>query len=104
VYEAVDEQPEPPGGIGAFTKYLAEHIRYPEQAKEAGVQGKVYVSMVVGKDGRLSNVQVKKDNLGYGCGEEAVRVIKSMPPWKPGKMNGNAVTVKYTIPVTFVLR
>lgn len=103
IYEAVDENPEPPGGYAAFNKYMSDNIVYPDSAKKAGVQGRIFVSMVVTKDGSLTNVTVKKDNLGYGCAEEAVRVIKAMPKWKPGKMNGKPVDVKFVMPVTFKL-
>jgi periplasmic protein TonB len=103
IYEAVDEAPEPPGGLEAFKKYLAEHIIYPPAANDAGVQGTVYIRMTVSKSGQLSDVRVEKDPVGYGCGAEAVRVIKGMPPWKPGKMGGTPVKVTYVIPVKFVL-
>jgi|SRR6185437_2361084 len=104
IYNTYDERPEFPGGDGAFIKYLETHIRYPQQAVDAGAQGTVYISMVVSKDGTLSDIQVIKDNVHYGCGDEAIRVIKGMPPWKPGKMNGVAVKVRYQLPVRFTLR
>jgi len=98
-----DETPIPPGGEAGYYKYLAEHIHMPEEAIDAGVQGTVYISIVVGKDGTLSDVKVKKDPVGHGCAEEAIRVIKDMPKWTPGKMNGMPVSVRYSIPVKFVL-
>jgi periplasmic protein TonB len=104
IYEAVDEAPEFPGGYEAFKKYVASHINYPESAKEAGVQGTVYIRMTVSKTGAISEAVVVRDPVGYGCGAEAAKVIRSMPPWKPGKMGGNPVSVHYTVPVTFVLK
>jgi len=103
IYEAVDEQPEPPGGQEGYNKFLSEHIKFPAQAIDAGVQGTVYISLTVGKDGQVTDVKVKKDPVGYGCGDEAVRVISSMPPWKPGRMNHQAVSVRFVIPVKFVV-
>jgi len=104
VYTTYDEPPVPPGGNEGYLKYLQDHIRYPQQAIDADASGTVYVSLTVAKDGTLSDVYILKDNVHYGCGEEAVRVIKGMPPWKPGKMNGMVVKVKYQIPVKFSLR
>jgi protein TonB len=98
-----DENPEPPGGAAGYAKYLAEHIKYPARAIDAGVQGTVYISLVVDKTGNVSDVKIKSDRVGYGCGEEAVNVISKMPPWKPGKMGGKPVKVRYTIPVKFLL-
>ncbi len=103
IYTTYDEPPVPPGGADGYKKFLEEHIHFPQQAVDAGASGTVYVSIVVSKDGTLSDVHVEKDNVHYGCGDEAVRVIKTMPPWKPGKMNGVAVKVRYVIPVKFTL-
>ena len=103
IYTTYDEPPVPPGGADGYKKFLEEHIHFPQQAVDAGASGTVYVSIVVSKDGSLSDVHVEKDNVHYGCGDEAVRVIKTMPPWKPGKMNGVAVKVRYVIPVKFTL-
>jgi len=103
IYTTYDEPPVPPGGNEGYLKYLQEHIHFPQQAVDAGASGTVYISLVISKDGSLSDVHVEKDNVHYGCGDEAVRVIKTMPPWKPGKMNGVAVKVRYVIPVKFTL-
>jgi TonB family protein len=100
----VSELPEPPGGYAGYQKYLEQNIRYPEAAKKYGVQGKVYISLVIHKDGSVSDVCIKKDNVGSGCGEEAIRVIQLMPKWKPAKTNGVSINYKYVIPVTFVLK
>ena len=83
-------------------KYLRDHINYPPMAVENEIQGKVIVDFVVGKDGTIRDIKVAK-KLGFGCDEEAVRVIKSMPAWNPGKQNGRAVNVSYKVPVKFTL-
>jgi len=103
VYAYVDEKPEPEGGMTALYKFLADKIIYPKKAKDKGVQGIVYVSFIVEKDGKLSDVKIMRDMGGFGLGEEAVRVIKLMPPWKPAKINGKAVRATYNVPVKFVL-
>jgi len=102
-FKAIDELPEPPGGTEAFYKYLSKHIKMPKKAINAYVQGTVYISMVVSKDGSITDVTVKQDTVGYGCAEEAVRVIKSMPKWRPGIHDGIPVSVRYTVPVEFKL-
>lgn len=95
------EMPDIEGGVLA---YLSRHIRYPEDARESNVQGTVFVSFVVEKDGSISNVDVlNKQKVGYGCEEEAIRVIKS-GKWKPGKNNGQAVRVQLTLPVKYQLK
>ena len=104
IYTTYDDPPVPPGGAEGYKKYLEAHIRFPQQANDANASGTVYISITVSKDGTLSDVHVEKDNVHYGCGDEAVRVIKGMPPWKPGKMNGVAVKVRYVIPVKFSLQ
>jgi periplasmic protein TonB len=103
IFESVDEVPEFPGGYEAYIKYLQSKINYPAQAIDAGAQGTVYISMLVDVNGNISDVKIKKDPVHYGCGEEAIKAIKASPPWKPGKINGKAVKVRYTIPVKFVL-
>ncbi len=102
VFLIVEEQPEPNGGMQAFYDYLGKKIRYPEQARRMGVEGRVFVEFVVGKDGNLTDVKVVK-GIGAGCDEEAVRVVKQVPPWKPGKQRGRPVKVKMTVPVYFRL-
>jgi periplasmic protein TonB len=91
-----------PAFDGDVTKYLANNIRYPEMARESGTKGKVVIRFVVNEDGSVSNLTVLK-SIGSGCEEEAMRVIKSMPKWKPGKQNGKAVKVYFTLPINFVL-
>jgi protein TonB len=98
----VEQMPEFPGGQEGLVNYLVENLNYPEKAKAEKITGKVYVSFVVEKDGSISNVKVLRD-IGYGCGEEAVRVVKAMPRWKPGMQRGKNVRVQYTLPLNFQL-
>jgi protein TonB len=99
---SVEVLPEPYGGATAWQKFLQKNIHYPPQASEAGVQGKVFLSFIVEMDGRLSNITVER-GIGSGLSEEAVRVLKLAPAWKPGIQNGHKVRVKYTIPINFVI-
>lgn len=100
VFDKVDEAPQFPGGFSGLMLYLSNNIRYPEDAKEAGAQGRVVVSFIVEKDGSISNAKVTKPT--YSCfDDEALRVVSAMPKWMPGKQNGEAVRVKYSLPVTF---
>jgi protein TonB len=85
---------------GDMNKYLSENIQYPEMARDANVSGRVVIRFVVNEDGSISNAKVVK-GIGSGCEEEAIRVINSMPRWKPGKSNGKAVKVYFTLPVKF---
>ncbi|MDY5969050.1 MAG: energy transducer TonB [Bacteroidales bacterium] len=103
IFTVVEEQPEFPGGAAALYTYLKENIQYPEAARNANLTGKVYVSFVVEKDGSISKAVVMRD-IGGGCGAEAVRVVKSMPKWKPGKQRGKAVRSSFMLPVNFSLR
>jgi len=102
IFVFVEDQPGYPGGDKARIKYLQENIKYPEMAKESGTQGTVYITFVVEKDGRITSVKVLR-GIGGGCDEEAVRVIKRMPNWKPGKQRGRSVRVQFNMPVRFVL-
>ena len=92
-----------PSGEDAFYKYLSENITYPQQAKDAGIQGRVVVGFVVMDDGSIVNVEVVR-GIGGGCDEEAVRVVKAMPKWKPAIYNGKPVNVHYSLPITFKLQ
>ena len=83
-------------------EYLSSNIKYPEEAKEKGISGRVFIQFVIEKDGSVSNVKVMK-GIGGGCDEEAVRVVKAMPKWKPGKQKGKPVRVNYILPVSFKL-
>lgn len=100
VFEALEVQPTFPGGMDKFYKYLAKTIRYPEMAQEQGIQGKVFLSFIIEKNGALTDIKIER-KLGYGTDEEAVRVLKGSPKWMPGIQNGKAVRVKYNIPISF---
>lgn len=99
----VEQKPEFPGGEAAMYEWLSKNIIYPSAASEEGVQGRVVVEFVVGKDGSISNVRVVRQRHP-ALDKEAVRVIKSMPKWMPGRNNGQPVKVTYTLPVTFKLQ
>ena len=102
IFTIVEDQPEFPGGIGAFYKYVATNLRYPAQARRMGIAGKVFVQFVVEKDGRLTDVQILK-GIGAGCDEDALRVIKKSKAWKPGRQRGRPVKVRIIIPINFRL-
>ena len=99
-YEVVDEMPSFTGGQGALMQFLANNVKYPTVAFENGVQGRVLVGFIVERDGSLSNVKVER-SVDPALDKEAVRVVKAMPKWQPGKKNGSAVRVKFTVPITF---
>ena len=103
VFDVVEEMPQFPGGQAALLEYLSKNIKYPVVAEENGIQGKVIVTFVVERDGSISDVKVVK-SVDPSLDKEASRVVKSMPKWQPGKQNGSAVRVKYTVPVQFRLQ
>ena len=103
VFDVVEEMPSFPGGSAALMSYLSSNTKYPVVAQENGVQGRVIVSFVVERDGSISDVKVAR-SVDPSLDREAQRVVKSMPKWKPGKQNGSAVRVKYTVPVVFRLQ
>ncbi len=103
VFDIVEQQPLFPGGPAALMKYLSEHTKYPVVAQENGVQGRVTVQFVVEKDGSISDVHVLR-GVDPSLDREAVRVVKSMPRWTPGKQNGINVRVNYRVPVLFRLQ
>ena len=103
IFQIVEEMPSFPGGEGKLLEYVATHIKYPQIARETGIQGRVFIGFVVEPDGSVSNVKLLR-GIGGGCDEEAMRVIKSLPKWKPGKQRGKAVRVSYQIPVLFKLQ
>ena len=95
------EDPEFPGGWEAMNKYITDNLKYPRLALENNIQGRVYVTFTVEKDGSVSNVRILRD-IGGGCGLEAKRVVESMPKWKPGKQSGKVVRSQFNLPVNFV--
>ena len=102
VYQIAEEMPEFPGGVEALMDYVGRNVKYPEEAKDKEIQGRVFVSFVIEKDGSVNEVKVLR-GIGGGCDEEAVRVIKAMPKWTPGKQKGKPVRVNYQIPINFKL-
>ena len=103
VFDVVEQMPQFPGGDAALFEYLSTHIKYPTIAEENGVQGRVIVTFVVERDGSITDVKVVK-SVDPSLDKEASRVVAGMPKWIPGKQNGSAVRVKYTVPVTFRLQ
>ncbi|MEM9936592.1 MAG: TonB family protein, partial [Bacteroidota bacterium] len=95
--------PSFPGGDKALRKYLAKNINYPQSAKAKEVEGRVYIQFIVEEDGSLSKLKIMR-GIGYGCNEEALRVVKAMPTWKPGQQAGRKVPVIYTLPIRFSLQ
>lgn len=102
IFVIVEDDPQFPGGKGAFQKFLRDNMDYPRNARVMGVEGKVYVQAVVGKDGKLTDIEVLK-GIGSGCDEEALRVVKKSPLWKPGRQRGNPVRTRIVIPIVFKL-
>ena len=103
VFDVVEVMPSFPGGQAALFEWLSKNIKYPVVAEENGVQGRVIVTFVVERNGSITDVQVVK-SVDPSLDKEAVRVVKAMPHWIPGKQNGSAVRVKFTVPVTFRLQ
>ncbi len=97
---AIEVKPEFPGGIGEFYKYFAKNYRTPNVKK---LNGKVYVSFIIEKDGSINEIKVLRD-IGYGTGEEAIRVLKLSPNWKPGEQNGRKVRCSYNLPIAIDTR
>jgi len=102
IFTIVDQKPEYPGGEDAIMQYINDNIEYPVLATEEGVEGTVYVSFLIRKNGKVDKVRVIK-GIGGGCDEQAVRVVKGMPNWSPGYDKGVLVKVEYHLPVIFSL-
>lgn len=102
VFVVVEEQAEFPGGMDSLYAYIVKNLKYPEQAKEKGIQGRVFVQFVIEKDGSISNVKILR-GIGGGCEEAAVEMVKNMPKWKPGKQRGKPVRYQYVLPIKFEL-
>lgn len=103
IFQVVESMPEFPGGEEARIQFLRDNIKYPQMARESGIQGTVYVTFVVEPDGRVTGVRVLR-GIGGGCDEEAVRVVKAMPRWIPGKQRGKPVRVQFNMPIKFTLQ
>jgi periplasmic protein TonB len=102
IFNIVEEQAQPVGGMSAFYKFVGEKMKYPAQARRMQVEGRVFCEFVVNRDGTLQDVKVIR-GIGAGCDEEAIRVIQSAPPWKPGKQRGKAVRSKFNLAIIFKL-
>ena len=102
IFAIVEQNPKPIGGYEAFYAYIFKNIKYPRVALASSVEGKVFVQFVVNKNGELTDFEVVK-GVGFGCDEEAVRVLQSAPNWIPGKQRGKPVKVRIVIPIKFIL-
>ena len=98
----VEENPEFPGGDSERVKFLKENLTYPQEAREIGTSGTVYLEFIVERDGSISNITIKR-GIGGGCDEEAIRVVRMMPKWKPGRQQGHEVRVQFMLPIKFTL-
>ncbi|HXC03777.1 MAG TPA: energy transducer TonB, partial [Bacteroidia bacterium] len=104
IYTLVEKMPEYPGGTEAMKRFMVQNTHYPEPELESGVQGKVFISFVVDKTGKITDAKVLKGvKGGPGLDKEALRVVNLMPAWTPGKINGRVVRVQYNLPVVFTL-
>lgn len=103
IFTVVEESPSFPGGDEARILFLQDNIKYPQMARESGIQGTVYVTFVVEPNGSVSNVKILR-GIGGGCDEEAIRVINLMPKWNPGKQRGKPVRVQFNMPIKFTLQ
>jgi protein TonB len=99
-YALLDVSPSFPGGDSLLTKYLNENIRYPRDARDNHISGKVFASVIIENDGSLSNLEILR-GLGYGCDDAVLGALRDMPAWSPGAINGRSVRVKLVIPVEF---
>lgn len=102
IFLVVEESARPVGGMQEFYKHVGKVMTYPKEARRMGIQGKVFVEFVINKDGSISDVKVIK-GIGGGCDEEAVRAVKTAPPWIPGKQKGNLIRQRYVVPITFAI-
>lgn len=102
IFTVVEQNPMFPGGDEARMNFLRENIKYPQMARESGIQGTVYVTFVVEASGSITNIKILR-GIGGGCDEEALRVVRQMPKWQAGKQRGKAVRVQFNMPIRFVL-
>jgi periplasmic protein TonB len=103
IFLIVEEPPSFPGGEAKLFEYLQKNIKYPPVARENGITGRVYVTFVVDKEGKIKDAKLIR-GIGAGCDEEALRVVRAMPDWKVGKQNGRAVSVQFNLPINFSLK
>jgi len=102
VFMFVEKPPQFPGGEKARFQFISDNIKYPQIAREKGIQGTVYISFIIEPDGTITNIKVRK-GIGGGCDEECVRIVKMMPPWEPGTQRGKPVRVSFNMPIKFTL-
>jgi protein TonB len=102
IFTVVEDQPSFPGGESARMQYLQKNIEYPQMARESGIEGTVFVTFVVETDGTVTQVRILR-GIGGGCDEEALRVVRNMPKWNPGKQRGRSVRVQFNMPIRFKL-
>jgi protein TonB len=102
IFDVVETQPNPPGGMSGWNKYLSDNLKYPTQARRMGVEGTVIVVFVINTDGSIQDVEVLR-GIGGGCDEEAVKIVKAAPKWEPGKQRGKPVRTRMRLPIRFKL-
>jgi protein TonB len=102
IFDIVETQPTPPGGMTAWNEYLSKNLKYPTQARRMGVEGNVILVFVVNTDGSIQDVEVLR-GIGGGCDEEAIRVVSGAPKWEPGKQRGRPVRTRMRLPIRFKL-
>jgi TonB family protein len=102
IFDAVETQPNPPGGMSGWNKYLSENLKYPTQARRLGIEGQVIVVFVINTDGSIQDVEVLR-GIGGGCDEEAVKIVKGAPKWNPGMQKGKPVRTRMRLPIRFKL-
>ena len=102
VFLSIEEAPEFPGGPAKLLEYIQNNLEYPKTARKNDIQGRVFVGFVIEEDGSVSDVKILR-GIGYGCDEEAIRLVSSLPKFKPGKQRGKPVRVQYTLPIVFKL-
>ncbi|MBR7167397.1 MAG: TonB family protein, partial [Bacteroidales bacterium] len=103
IFTVVETQPQFPGGEDSLYSFIYTNLRYPQEAIDNGIEGNVYITFVIEKDGSITNIKILRD-IGYGCGAEAVRVLKMMPKWIPGSQRGKPVRVQFNMPIKFELK
>jgi len=103
VFRCVEQTPEYPGGQQAMMQFIKQNLQYPKKAAEMGISGKVVVRFCVDEKGDITDIKIVR-SIGGGCDEEAIRIIKKMGNWKPGKQNGKAVKTYFTLPISFSLK
>lgn len=102
IFLVVEEEATFPGGMDAMNKFIIDNLKYPRLAQEKGIHGRVFVTFIVERDGSLTNIKILRD-IGDGCGDEVIRLIKTMPKWNPAKQRGKTVRQQFNLPVMFSL-